>query len=138
MDRDEESGCCNDGWTPGTQPLARMVQNYEGVYPVLYIYGQLSCGWRNGTYGQGGNKPTNVSAKCDYGTCYIVPQNFTCGDSEPPLLNGCCRSKDYGPHCRRGYYFEDINDQIVNLLFSMVAVGVKIMVHIVEGDTTSR
>lgn len=106
-DRDATSGCCPAGWLPGTQPLVYRVQNLRGLWPYLYIYGQISCGWRNGTFGVAGSKTVVTGAKCDYGACYFVPQNFTCGDGASPLLNGCCKSGDYGNTCRRGYFFED-------------------------------
>jgi hypothetical protein len=107
LDRDSDSGCCPAGWTPGTQPLVQQKQTLDGVFPILFLYGQITCGWRNGTFGLAAQKPVQVGAKCDYGTCYFIPQNFTCGDGQAPLLNGCCLSQNYGPHCRRGYYFEE-------------------------------
>jgi len=107
LDRDAETGCCTSGWLPGQQPLVRFQQTLIGTYPVLYLYGQITCGWRNGTFGKVGSKPASVGAKCDYGTCYILPSNFTCGDGRPPFLNGCCSHGNYGSACKRGYYFED-------------------------------
>eukprot|EP00746_Dinoflagellata_sp_MGD_P013632 gnl/MRDRNA2_/MRDRNA2_129539_c0_seq1.p1 gnl/MRDRNA2_/MRDRNA2_129539_c0~~gnl/MRDRNA2_/MRDRNA2_129539_c0_seq1.p1 ORF type:complete len:619 (-),score=144.30 gnl/MRDRNA2_/MRDRNA2_129539_c0_seq1:164-1921(-) len=83
--RDTESGCCPDGYTPGTKA-------WSGYWSSM-----ITCGWQQDGTIKVSNSHSGGPRKCDYKKCYVVKMGVKCNDTRPMRLDGCCLDDEWTP-----------------------------------------